>query len=337
MAELGVSPYRAMYVWDAEGGGHIRFDSAEVGEPDLGHIVENRVTQRALWERLESLETVAIFSPARVTDLSLDRDRARVTLNTGPSLEADLLVAADGRDSPLRERAGIAVRGWDYDQHALVANVAHELPHQETAWQRFLPSGPLAFLPLADGHSSIVWSTSPQQAAALLGRDEADFCAVLGQAFGHRLGAVRGAGPRAAFPLRLAHAERYVLPRLALVGDAAHAIHPLAGQGVNLGFLDAATLAEVVLDARAGGRDLGGLTALRRYERARKGDNLAMLAAMDVFKRVFGNDLPPLRLARSLGLDLADRVAPLKNLFLRRALGTLGGLPALARTPPEDT
>lgn len=331
MTALGISPYRAMYVWDAGGSGHIRFDSAEVGEPDLGHIVENRVTQLALWERLEQLGEATLFCPGRVTDFKLEEHRVRVTLDDGTELEAALLVGADGRDSAIRERAGIATRGWDYDQHALVANVTHELWHEETAWQRFRSNGPLAFLPLADGRSSIVWATSPERAEALVTLEQPQFCAALGKAFGHRLGQVLDAGPRGVFPLRLQHTEHYVLHRLALVGDAAHAIHPLAGQGVNLGFLDAAQLADALLEAKARGRDLGAPATLRRYERARKGENMAMLGAMDAFKRLFSNDAMPLRLMRNAGLDLADRVTPLKNLFLRRALGTVGELPSLVR------
>jgi 2-octaprenylphenol hydroxylase len=328
---LGANPYRAMQVWDAGGSGSIRFDSAEVGEPDLGHIVENRVIQLALWERLRTLESVTLLCPARIAGFELQAQRARLQLEDGRSLETPLLVGADGRDSAVRTRAGIRTRGWDYDQHALVTNVRHELPHEETAWQRFLPTGPLAFLPLADGRSSIVWSTSPKQAQALLKMGEPAFSTCLGEAFGQRLGRMLGSGPRGVFPLRLQHAENYVLPRLALVGDAAHAVHPLAGQGVNLGFLDAAELAQVLLEARRRGRDPGTLVALRRYERARKGDNLAMLAAMDAFKRVFSNDILPLRLLRNAGLGLADRITPLKELFMRRALGTLGELPPLAR------
>jgi len=331
MVELGVSPYRAMQVWDEGGAGRIRFDSADVGEPDLGHIVENRVTQLALWERIEGLATVDPLCPAAIGEFSLDPDRVRVSLGDGRDLSARLLVGADGRDSQVRERAGIATRGWSYDQHALVANVRHEKPHDETAWQRFRTSGPLAFLPLADGRSSIVWSTSPDQAELLSRMDEAEFCGALGEAFEQRLGRVTETGPRGVFPLRLQHAERYALHRLALVGDAAHAIHPLAGQGVNLGFMDAAQLAEVVLAARDKGRDPGALSTLRRYERARKGENIAMLGAMDAFKRVFSNDIVPLRLLRNAGLDIADRVTPLKQFFLRRALGTEGELPPLVR------
>lgn len=332
MAGLGVSPYRAMEVWDAGGDGQIQFDSADIGEPDLGHIVENRVTQLALWQRLEGLDSVRLCCPAKPRGLVVEDRSVRLTLDSGEPLVGRLLVGADGRDSAIRQWAGIGTQGWDYDQQALVANVSHELPHQETARQRFMTSGPLAFLPLADGHaSSIVWSTSPAQAKQLLEQDEAGFGADLGRAFSYRLGAIRSVGARGCFPLRLQHAERYVQPRLALVGDAAHAIHPLAGQGVNLGFLDAAVLAEVVLHALARGRDPGQLGALRRYERARKGDNLAMLAAMDGFKRLFGSDFPPLRLLRNTGLTLANALPPVKHLFMGRALGLLGELPELAR------
>lgn len=331
MQALGVSSYQAMQVWDAGGFGQIRFDCAEVGEPDLGHIVENRVTQLALWERIETLPSVTLLCPAQVQSFALDGSHMHIILMDGRILKAALLVGADGRNSAVRVQAGIATQGWDYDQHALVANVAHELPHEQTAWQRFCPTGPLAFLPLADGRSSIVWTTTPSTAQRLLALPEAEFCHTLGTAFGHRLGGVLASGPRGAFPLRLQHAIRYVQARLALVGDAAHALHPLAGQGVNLGLMDAAALAEVLLAAAARGRDLGALHTLRRYERARKGENLMMLAAMDTFKRVFGNDLMPLRLLRNVGLDLADRVTPLNHLFLRRALGDLGELPELAR------
>jgi len=331
MRQLGVSAYGAMYVWDQGGAGHIHFDSADVGEPNLGHIVDNRVTQLALWKQLQAQDRVTLFCPDRVSGFEVADDQVEVALNSGIALRAALLVGADGRDSAIRGMAGIGTKGWDYDQHALVANVSHELPHQATAWQRFRETGPLAFLPLADGRSSIVWSTSPGQAAELSALDEETFCTRLGEAFDYRLGQVTGTGPRGVFPLRLSHTEQYVKHRLALVGDAAHAIHPLAGQGVNLGFMDAAQLADVVLEARQQGRDFGALHTLRRFERARKGENIAMLGAMDVFKRLFSNDIVPLRLLRNAGLDIADRITPVKNLFLRRALGTIGEIPSLAR------
>ncbi len=336
MQDLGVSEYRAMQVWDQGGHGQIRFDSADVGEPNLGHIVENRVIQLALWECLEKLDSVKLVCPARLADYSLQVDCVSLRLDTGGTLEAAVLVGADGRDSAVRAHAGINTQGWDYDQHALVANVTHELSHEATAWQRFRSTGPLAFLPLADGRSSIVWATSPGLAREYMQLDGPDFCRQLGEAFGHRLGGVTHSGPRGVFPLRLQHAEHYVLPRLALVGDAAHAIHPLAGQGVNLGFMDAAELAGLLTQAAKQGRDLGGILTLRRYERARKGENMAMLAAMDAFKRLFSNEIMPLRLLRNTGLSLVDRIGPVKNLFLRRALGTIGEVPALAR-PVVDT
>jgi 2-octaprenylphenol hydroxylase len=331
MCNLRVSPYREMRVWDATGSGAIHFDSATIGEPDLGHIVENRVTQLALWERLEQLQTVSLLCPAAVTTLERGPRGPRITLEDGRELRARVLVAADGARSRVRGLAGIAVRGWGYDQDALVATVRPEKHHRDTAWQRFMPSGPLALLPIDDGRCSIVWSTSPEHARELLALEPDAFCEALGGASDYALGAILETGPRASFPLRLQHALQYVQPGLALVGDAAHAIHPLAGQGVNLGLLDAATLAEVLVDARRAGRDLGSYGVLRRYERTRKGDNLLMLAAMDGFKRLFGNELPPLRLLRNLGLRLADSASPMKQLIMQRALGMLGEQPRLAR------
>jgi len=331
MRRLRVSPYREMRVWDATGIGSIHFDSADIGEPDLGHIVENRVTQLALWERLEQLDSVARLCPAAVAGLEHGRQGPRVILENGQEITASVLVGADGVNSRVRGLAGIQVRGWGYDQDAVVATVLPERHHRATAWQRFMPTGPLAFLPIDDGRCSIVWSTSPEHARRLLALEPDAFCEALGGAADYALGKILETGPRASFPLRLQHAVHYVQPGLALVGDAAHAIHPLAGQGVNLGFLDAATLAEVLVEARRAGRELGSYGTLRRYERTRKGDNLLMLAAMDSFKRLFGNQLAPLRLLRNLGLRLTDSAAPVKRLIMHRALGMVGEQPRLAR------
>ncbi|MGE0370885.1 MAG: UbiH/UbiF/VisC/COQ6 family ubiquinone biosynthesis hydroxylase [Gammaproteobacteria bacterium] len=331
MAERGVSPFDRMQVWDAGGTGSIRFDCAEIGEPHLGHIVENRVIQRTLLERAREFGNVTLHCPAGLATLTPMEASIRIGLSDATAFDARLVVGADGAASRVRQLAGIATRGWSYVQEALVATVATELPHQETAWQRFLPQGPLAFLPLRDGRSSIVWSMEPAQAQELLRFAEAEFMERLAAAFEYRLGRITAAGGRGAFPLRLQHAASYIAPRLALIGDAAHIIHPLAGQGVNLGLLDAAALAEAVLDAAAAGADIGAPRVLRRYERWRKGDNLQMMLAMDGFKRLFGSAAPLLRIARNLGLDLADAASPLKHAIIRRAMGLRGDLPRLAR------
>jgi 2-octaprenylphenol hydroxylase len=332
MAAWRVSPFRDMRVWDATGFGSIHFDSADLGEPLLGWIIENRVIQYALLERARQLPAVDLRCPAALeTAEPLPGNGWRVRLDDGREFTTRLLVGADGASSRIRQLAGIQTGGWDYHQKAVVVNVRSAEPHQETAWQRFLPTGPLAFLPLHDGRCSIVWSTTPEQADSLLALDQCDFGAALAEAFGRRLGAIVEVGPRAAFPLRLQHAHTYVKPGIALIGDAAHVVHPLAGQGVNLGLLDAATLAEVVSDALAAGHDFSSFKVLRRYERWRKGDNLLMLGVMDGFKRLFGNTLPPVQLLRNIGLNLTDAVGPLKNRIARRAMGLEGDLPRLAR------
>jgi 2-octaprenylphenol hydroxylase len=349
IAAMRASPYREMHVWDAEGFGEIHFDSAEIGEPDLGHIVENRVIQKALWDRLGELPTVARLCPASVAAVDLTGPQPRLIVDIGDasagpapppgeggealegSLTAALVVAADGAQSKVRTMAGLGTRGWSYDQHAVVAIVRPAMHHQATAWQRFLPTGPIALLPIDDGRCNVVWSTSPEQAAELQAMSDAQFCTAVEGATQSRLGPIRETGPREVFPLRLQHAEHYVEDGLALVGDAAHAIHPLAGQGVNLGLLDAAALADVLAEARYRNRPLGSTTTLRRYERARKGANLAMMGAMDAFKRLFSNDNPALFLARNVGMKAADLAAPVKHAIMRRALGVSGERPSLAR------
>jgi 2-polyprenylphenol 6-hydroxylase len=331
MAARRISPFREMHVWDAGGEGLIHFDAAELGEAALGHIVENAVVQRALWDCLEASGGVELLCPAAVTSLRRDGDGMLCRLEGGRELRARLLVGADGAQSRVRHFARIQARGWSYDQQALVATVATERSHRETAWQRFLPNGPLAFLPLHDGRSSIVWSTTPQHARQLLAEDEESFCRQLELAFAATLGRIESCGARAAFPLRLQYVDSYVQPGLALIGDAAHTVHPLAGQGVNLGILDAASLAQVLLDARAQGKDIAALKVLRRYERWRKGHNLLMMAAMDGFKRLFGAAWEPLRWARNTGLTLTNALPPVKHFIMSHAMGRSGDLPAMAR------
>jgi 2-polyprenylphenol 6-hydroxylase len=328
----GISPFRDMHVWDAGGAGEIHFDCAELGEPTLGYIIEQRIIQAALNARMHALPMLERLCPAELNSFERLQDGVRITLADGRVLQSVLLVGADGAESRVRGLAGIAVEARPYRQDAIVAVVTTELPHRETAWQRFLPKGPLAFLPLRDGRSSIVWSTSPQQAAELVALDEAAFLERLSESFDHRLGRVVAVEERMRFPLQRLHAAHYVAERLALIGDAAHVIHPLAGQGVNLGLLDAATLAEVILDTRQAGRDIGRLGNLRRYERWRRGDNQRMQLAMDGFKTLFGQTAAPLRLLRNAGLSLVDRSGPLKQTLARHAMGLSGDLPRLAGT-----
>ena len=320
--EQRLAPYREMEVWDASGDGRVHFDSADLGEPDLGHIIENRVILKALHRRLAQLETVSLLCPAQMQALTFADDEARVELADGRQLRGRLMVGADGGRSWVRRQAGIGIHGWEYDQSALVTWVKTEKPHRETAWQRFQPDGPLAFLPLDDAHhSSIVWSTSHAHADALKAMEETAFAEELAGSFAHRLGAIEQVGPRAVFPLRYFETLHYVQPRLALVGDAAHMMHPLAGQGVNLGMADAASLAEVLLQARERRQDIGSQPVLRRYERWRRADNRLMLFSMDAFKLIFSSRSQALRWLRNTGLNLTDRLPPLKQAFMWRALG----------------
>jgi len=319
---MRATAYTEMHVWDASGTGSIHFDSAEIGEANLGHIIENRVINKALFQRAQDFATIDIHCPHRPAKLHLDNNSAQLQLDDGRLLHSELLIGADGGQSWVRQQAGIGVTRSDYQQTAVVANITTEQPHQHTAWQRFLPSGPLAFLPSnEDNLSSIVWSTTPEEAQRLCELDADSFNAELETAFAQRLGKILHSGPRASFPIKGQHARQYVKPRLALLGDAAHTIHPLAGQGVNLGFADARCLAEVILAAHDSQRPIGSFKTLRRYERSRRGDNLLMLEAMGAFKKLFSNNTPGLRELRNAGLNLTDRATPIKHLFMTKALG----------------
>jgi 2-octaprenylphenol hydroxylase len=316
--------YTHMTVWDAEGTGRIEFDAAEVSAASLGSIVENRLITAALAERVRSLGTIRVCAPARVEDLTRDERGSSLSLADGSSLHFDLLVAADGALSPTRERLGLFTREWDYGHRAIVTTAAFERSHAFTAWQRFLQTGPLALLPLpgaGEHFCSIVWSINEADADPLLAMDDAAFALALGEASEHCLGAVTGCAPRKAFPLRQRHAIDYVLPGAALVGDAAHAIHPLAGQGINLGLADVEVLAEELVTAARRGLNPGRLDVLRRYQRRRKGDNLAMMAAMDGFKRLFEQEAPPLRWLRNTGMRGVAGLPVLKRRIVRQAMG----------------
>ena len=324
-----ISAYREMRVWNDHG--KITFDAAEVPCPHLGHIIENNLIQWAAWQVLDDCPEVEQIVPATLTRLHCDERLAYLQLAGGRELRAPLLVGADGAQSRIRELAGIPSFGWSYDQQAIVANIRTEYAHQETAWQRFLPNGPLAFLPLADGRCSIVWSNQKAHAEGLMGLSDGEFCRALTDALQGVLGFVTEIGPRAAFPLQMRHARTYIGNRVALVGDAAHTIHPLAGQGANLGFMDLAALADVLREANQQRRDLGEPRILRRYERWRQGDNLRMAATMDGFYRLFTNQNRWLHWLRNTGLNFTDSSGIIKRQIMRQATGLGGNLPALAQ------
>jgi 2-octaprenylphenol hydroxylase len=332
-----LSPYQDMIVWDAagkpRGAGAIHFSASASSEPNLGHIAENRQVQWALYDCQPFRQRVTLLR-AELTGLTLESERAVVSLSDGRTLSAALVIGSDGAASLSRKLAGIETVGWDYDQRAFVTHVRTEHSHSHTAWQRFLRDGPIAFLPLADGRSSIVWTTRPAHAEQLATCPPAAAAREIETAIDGALGKVEIAAARLHFPLRLTHARSYCKERFVLVGDAAHSIHPLAGQGVNLGFLDCAALIEVLAQALADGADRSAfaeLRVLRRYERWRKSENLLALGLVDGLNRLFSTPDATLAWVRRAGLSAVDSSALAKRFFMGRAMGTSGELPQAAR------
>ena len=329
-----VSPYTDMAVWDAEGTGSIHFSAADIHEECLGHIVENSAIVLGLYERLRQHTNVSLLSPLTVVSFERLMDdppgSVKIVTSDGKACLATLLIGADGPGSRIRQLANFQTREWDYHHQAIVTTVRSEKPHQATALQRFMGTGPLAFLPLLDStapegeqqhYCSIVWSNVPDQAKALLQLNDQDFAASLAAAIEHRLGDIEWVDRRLSFPLRQRHVSDYVQPNIALVGDAAHTIHPLAGQGANLGFSDARTLADLIHAALRRNRPFGEYSVLRAYERARKGQNLGMMGAMEGFKRLFADDALSARLLRNAGMSGLDRLGFLKHRLMRQAMG----------------
>lgn len=322
---LAVSPYERMCVWQGYGppgeDDSIRFEAADFGVPALGYIVDHDRLRELLWAGLPS--RVERRSGRRGVGVRRDADAATLLLDDGNALAARLLVGADGLDSEVRRALGLAPQQRSYGQQAIVAHVASERPHEKTAWQRFLPGGPLALLPLADGRSSIVWSCRDTDATTLMSLDEEAFGERLTRASAGVLGRLRLTTSRAAFPLAAAYARRYTGARFALIGDAAHRIHPLAGQGINLGFLDADALATVLVAQHDRSRwaDPGDELALRRFERARKGANLLTQGLMDVLHTLFTSETPMVTAVAARGLGFTDRLGPVKRWLGRAAMG----------------
>jgi 2-octaprenylphenol hydroxylase len=329
-----VFPYERMCVWAGDGGpesGSLRFDCAEIGEPDLGCIVESRALQ---WESLQAARAagISVFESG-IEALADGASGIRLRLTDGRELGARLLAAADGGGSKTRSLLGIGTAGHAYHQDALVAHVRTGKPHQSTAWQRFLDTGPLAFLPLPDGRSSIVWSAARPEAGRLKGLDAAAFGAALELASDGALGTCELTSPVASFPLELHYAKEYVRPHAVLLGDAAHAVHPLAGQGLNLGLMDAASLVEI-LESAGSAKAFGDMGVLRRYERWRKSENLLAATAFDALDRLFSNSNGALSRWRGAGLSAVGRVAVLRRGFARRALGLSGDIPRFLASSP---
>jgi 2-octaprenyl-6-methoxyphenol hydroxylase len=307
----------------------LHFDAAEVGTASLGHIAENRHIRAALYAALPP--NLTLIAPATVTRLDTTGGHVIAHLSNGEQIEAALAVAADGRDSKLRGQQGIGVIGWSYPQTGIVATVAHERPHNGVAYEHFLPSGPFAILPMTENRSSLVWTERADKAPAMLAMNEAAFNAEVARRFGDHLGATNVVGGRWSYPLSFHLARDFVRPRFALAGDCAHGIHPIAGQGLNLGLKDAAALAETLLDAARLGRDLGALDTLKRYERWRRFDAFALAASTDALNRLFSNDIAPLRQLRDLGLGIVDAIGPARRFFMRHAGGDIGKLPRLLK------
>ncbi|MDH4048402.1 MAG: UbiH/UbiF/VisC/COQ6 family ubiquinone biosynthesis hydroxylase [Gammaproteobacteria bacterium] len=317
-------PYQSMRVWDAtgdiDGPETLHFDAADLGVPELGFIVENALIRDRLLRNLAQSGQSVQFN-TRILDLHAAGDRYLVSVANRPSLRPELLVAADGSNSGVRNAAGIKVRSWNYSQSALVTQVHCKRHHAYTAWQRFLRSGPLALLPLSDGRVSIVWSTSTDEAERAAVASDEELGRMLTDASDAVLGQLVPGGPRATFPLRAQFAEQYARPGLVLTGDAAHSVHPLAGQGANLGLADAAALVAEIEAALAGGEFPGDLPALRRYERARKGANQLMLRFIDSISRLFAAETRPMASLRSGGMRLFNRSGPIRRQAIQVALG----------------
>ena len=328
-------PIREIRVADDESPLFLHYDSRDLGgDTPLGYIVENRVLRRALYEAARALPNLRLIAPRRVAALEASETGAVAVLDWGGRLKARLVAAADGKDSALRRAAGIRAIEWRYHQTGIVATVAHARPHGGIAVEHFLPSGPFAILPMTGNRSSIVWTEHADLAPRLLALPEAEFAAELRARFGDYLGAIEPVGPRWAYPLGLLQAERYVARRLALIGEAAHVIHPIAGQGLNIAIRDVAALAELIVDQRRLGLDIGDQSVLEQYERRRRLDALLLAAVTDGLNRLFSNTIPPIRLARDLGLAIVNRLPPLKRLLMHHAMGTLGDRPRLARGQP---
>ncbi|HEX3971292.1 MAG TPA: UbiH/UbiF/VisC/COQ6 family ubiquinone biosynthesis hydroxylase [Stellaceae bacterium] len=324
-------PIREIRVADGDSPLFLHYDRSEIEAEALGYIVENRLLRGALQERAAALPSLALYAPNAVDDVEFGEAQAQLSLSDGGRIATSLVIGADGRNSPMREAAGIKTWGRSYRQIAIVCVVRHEKPHNGVAVEHFRAAGPFAILPMQGNRSSIVWTEEEHDAPALLALDNKAFARQLASRFGDFLGRLEPEPGRWSYPLSLIQAERYAAQRLALIGDAAHVIHPIAGQGWNLGVRDIAALAELLVDAHRLGLDLGSSNLLRQYERWRRFDSLTLTTVTDGLNRLFANDFPPLKLARDLGLAAVNHAPGLKRFFMRHAMGVTGDLPRLVK------
>ncbi len=320
-----VQAYRHMHVWDGCGSAQIQFDATQIGVDSLGYIVENTQIQRSLYGQIQTRKNIRQWSNSRVDILELADDSCSLGLESGETIDCDLVVAADGTNSRLRELAGIHARHRNMNQYAIVALVQHRNAHRQTAWQAFAEGGPLAFLPLPDKssgehQSAVVWSMDTERANRIQGLQDSEFAGELERTIEAKLGAIEHVSQRQQFALQQVHAGRYCAAHFCLIGDAAHTVHPLAGQGANMGFRDVETLSGEIERSLKRGINPGHWSSLRRYERARKLHNLAILSAMEVFRYGFGNHSPALRWLRGMGFKGVDRTARLKQFFAHQAM-----------------
>lgn len=324
-------PINDIRVIDGNSPQFLHYDHQEVGDEPFGWIVENRIIREALFERGDNLDAITLYAPNSTESVEATPSRAAVTLDDGTVLHAPLLVAADGKFSATRKTLGIDTITVPYEQTALVCTIAHSEPHRGLALERFLPIGPFAVLPMQHNRSSLVWTESAERARMILELSDSELVEEIQKRVGGYLGELSLAGPRFSYPLTLVHAENYTTHRAALVGDAAHGIHPIAGQGLNLGFRDVAVLAEVVADAQRLGMDIGFETTLAAYNRWRALDALTMVSVTDGLTRLFSNNIFPLNIARRMGLGAVAKLPPVKRFFMRHAMGLEGDLPRLMR------
>ncbi|MCK5444496.1 MAG: UbiH/UbiF/VisC/COQ6 family ubiquinone biosynthesis hydroxylase [Rhodospirillaceae bacterium] len=335
--EKEVAPIKEIRVADGHSPLFLHYDHTQLGTEPFGYMVENRSIRKALNVLVPKTKNLRYFAPARVAELERDDDGVRAVLDDGTQIEASLVVGCEGRGSPTREGAGIKLTKWSYEQTAIVCTVEHDRPHNFCAQEHFLASGPFAILPLPGTdakpgcRSSIVWTERSDLAPVMMRLSDDDFLEELSLRFGDFMGDLKIIGKRFAYPLTLQFAQSYTASRLALLADAAHGMHPIAGQGLNMGLRDVAVLAEVLIDAKAAGQDLGSDAVLARYEKWRRFDNTLMLAVTDALTHLFSNDIKPVKLARDLGMAAINQVPPVKKFFMQHAMGTVGELPRMMR------